>query len=84
MFKAVVKSRDHPERPRSLIGAFVFTCRFKCMIKESGLISFKLFVGPDLGPKLSAYVISRGSLIAMFKIKEAAMGSVARRCSNNQ
>ena len=36
------------------------------------------------GTKLSAYVISRGSLIAMFKIKEAAMGSVARRGSNDQ
>ena len=43
------------------------------------LINFKLFVGPD-----SAYVISRGSLIAMFKIKEAALGSVARRGSNDQ
>ena len=36
------------------------------------------------GTKLSAYAISRGSLIAMFKIKEAAMSSVARRGSNDQ
>ena len=45
-----VKGRDHTERPRSPIGAFVFTCRFKCMENRQVLINFKLFVGPDLGP----------------------------------
>ena len=50
MFKAARTGRDHTERPRSPIGAFVFTCRFKCMENRQVLINFKLFVGPDLGP----------------------------------
>ena len=51
------------------------------------LINFKLFVGPDLGPNfllMVAYVLSRGSLIAMYKIREAAVVSVARRGGNDQ
>ena len=51
--------------------------------KPSGLINFDL-CRTRSGTKLSAYVISRGSPIAMFKIKEAAMGSVARRGNNDQ
>ena len=53
---------------------------------KTELINVKHFVGPDLGLNLLLMLSAddKGSGIAMFKIKEAAMGSVARRGCNDQ